>query len=270
MVGSIIDSDVIAQVIIQAMGNPSLRHVANHSAQPDPKKVPRRPFLEPSYQFYHPQPREAPPVPMALGYPLVHQPTPIYLATQHATLRNSLGCTEAKYLFLEGYVKTMRGALQRLGVDDLALMESNDKSYLEGLTDLPINFLPPYFRNRCNGKDDPQLRVTSYLLVIPTLCDKPVALKAMFVHSLAGDTITWYNDFVRDYPDSSYREMFDRLVTHHCTKQPRPISLRELVAFKQGPDELFTDFFDGFNAMAVRHKMFPIRLSQDQYDTRSY
>ncbi|ERM98030.1 hypothetical protein AMTR_s00120p00064670 [Amborella trichopoda] len=86
------------------------------------------------------------------------------------------------------------------------------------------------------------LHVTSYLLVVPTLHDKPTALKVMFVHSLIRDSVTWYNNFVLDYTEASYRYMFRKLVTNHRAKKQYPIFLEELVAFKQGPDEMFTDF----------------------------
>ncbi|ERM95506.1 hypothetical protein AMTR_s00151p00064440 [Amborella trichopoda] len=103
-----------------------------------------------------------------------------------------------------------------------------------------MNFIPPDFQNRFNGKHFPQLHLTSYLLDVPVLHDKPVALKAMFIHSLVGDVITWYHELVRDHPEASYRDMFKKFVTHHHAKKPQSISLGELVALKQRPDEGFT------------------------------
>ncbi|ERN02574.1 hypothetical protein AMTR_s00087p00080550 [Amborella trichopoda] len=95
-----------------------------------------------------------------------------------------------KYQSLEGRMKIMPATLQRLGVDDLALIEPYDESYLDGFAELQINFLPPEFGNHFNGKGNPRLHVTSYLLVVLTIRDRPVTLKAMFVHCLAGDAIT--------------------------------------------------------------------------------
>ncbi|ERN02826.1 hypothetical protein AMTR_s00086p00142870 [Amborella trichopoda] len=84
----------------------------------------------------------------------------------------------------------MREALQWMGVDDTTLMDPHDETYLDSLVDLPMNFVPTYFLNHFNGTRDANLHVMSYLLTVPTLCDKPIALKVMFVHSLAGDSVT--------------------------------------------------------------------------------
>ncbi|ERM95482.1 hypothetical protein AMTR_s00008p00266740 [Amborella trichopoda] len=95
----------IVQAVLQAIGNPSLGHIANLSPQPNlvapqfgrvpPDSGMRRnhPTFDPSYPFYHqqqppyhPQPREVLPTPVALTYQLVYQSTPVYLATQPMTL----------------------------------------------------------------------------------------------------------------------------------------------------------------------------------------
>ncbi|ERM95752.1 hypothetical protein AMTR_s00023p00247350 [Amborella trichopoda] len=107
------------------MGNPSLGHAAKFSAQsnlgtPQPDQgqldmgmIPNRPALDPSYQFYNPQPKETPP--MAPVYPPPHQPTPLHLAGQPATLGSNPWVSSAqadmKYQSLEGKMKIMRDVL---------------------------------------------------------------------------------------------------------------------------------------------------------------
>ncbi|ERN08885.1 hypothetical protein AMTR_s00015p00213020 [Amborella trichopoda] len=162
------------------------------------------------------------------------------------------------YLSLENQVKVRRRSLQRRGVNDLTLMEPYDESYLDDLTDLPINFIPPDFRICFNGKGDTNLHMTSYLLAMPTLCDKPLALKVMFVHSITEDAVTCYNKFVGDYSKASCRDMFRKFMTDHRVKNPCPISQGELVGFKQGSDEVLTDIFDWFNAMVKRVTKSPL------------
>ncbi|ERM98833.1 hypothetical protein AMTR_s00093p00166840 [Amborella trichopoda] len=113
-----------------------------------------------------------------------------------------------------------------------------------------MNFLLPKFCNRFKGKGEPLLHVTSYLLVVSAIRDKPVALIAMFVHSLTEDSITWYNEFVRDYHEASCQEMFKRFFAPFRTKKPRRIFVGEVVALTQGPNEPFTKVVERFNAMA--------------------
>ncbi|ERN11853.1 hypothetical protein AMTR_s00020p00113210 [Amborella trichopoda] len=74
-----------------------------------------------------------------------------------------------KYQALEGQKKIMRVMLQILGVDDLALIEPYDETYLDGFANLPMNFLPPEFRNHFGGKGDPRLHITIYILVVPAI-----------------------------------------------------------------------------------------------------
>ncbi|ERN00628.1 hypothetical protein AMTR_s00091p00133700 [Amborella trichopoda] len=88
MIGSTIDPAWIAQPVLQAIRNPTLRHATNLStqlylgppqynrAQHDPIMVPDQPPLNPSYHFYNPQPREAPP--MVATYPSAYHLTPDY------------------------------------------------------------------------------------------------------------------------------------------------------------------------------------------------
>ncbi|ERN12792.1 hypothetical protein AMTR_s00043p00213130 [Amborella trichopoda] len=127
--------------------------------------VSSRPIFKPLYQFYNPQPREAPS--MAPTYLPLHQQTPLNLADQLATLGSN-----------------------------------------------------PW---------------------------RPT-----------GDAITWYNEFVRDYPKASSREMFKRFIAHFGTKKPQSITVGELVSLKQGPDEPFTDFVDRFNDVASKVKECPL------------
>ncbi|ERN04482.1 hypothetical protein AMTR_s00081p00023910 [Amborella trichopoda] len=131
---------------------------------------------------------------MAHIYLPPHQPTPLHPAGQPSTFGSNPWVSSApvdmKYQSLERQMKVMRTTLQRLGLDNSALTETYDESCLNGFANLPMNFLPLEFQNRFNGKGDPQLHVTSYLLVLPAIRDKPIALKAMFVHSLARDAIT--------------------------------------------------------------------------------
>ncbi|ERN02390.1 hypothetical protein AMTR_s00096p00102060 [Amborella trichopoda] len=70
---------------------------------------------------------------------------------------------------LEGQMKIMLVALQRLGVDVPALTEPYDESYLDVFTNLLMNFLPLEFRNRFVGKGDLRLYITSYLLAVSAI-----------------------------------------------------------------------------------------------------
>ncbi|ERM94897.1 hypothetical protein AMTR_s00009p00147720 [Amborella trichopoda] len=127
----------------------------------------------------------------------------------------------------------MQDASRRLKVHDPALMESYDESYLDGLAELPLNFVKLNFRNHFNVKGNPQLHVMSYL-AIHTLRDKPTALNAIFAHSLVGNVVTWNNNFVRDLPESTCSEIFRKFAMHHLANKLSPISLGELATIKAG------------------------------------
>ncbi|ERN12813.1 hypothetical protein AMTR_s00180p00021750 [Amborella trichopoda] len=146
----------------------------------------------------------------------------------------------------------------KIGVDDPTLIEPYDESYLDGFADLPMNFLQTEFCNRFSGKDDPHLHITSYILAMSAIRDRSVALKVMFTHSLTGDATTWYNEFVRDYPEAPCREMFKRFIAHLGTKKPQPVSVGELVALKQGSDKPFINSIDWFTTMASKVTKCPL------------
>ncbi|ERN15550.1 hypothetical protein AMTR_s00048p00126680 [Amborella trichopoda] len=84
------------------------------------------------------------------------------------------------------------------------------------------------------------------------LRDRPHPLKGLFAHSLIGDTLTWYNDFVRDYLDALCREMFQKFISYYRGNKPHSMSLGELTAVKQRIDEPFTKFVERFKSIASR------------------
>ncbi|ERM93699.1 hypothetical protein AMTR_s00004p00219880 [Amborella trichopoda] len=152
-----VDPTRIAQAILQAMGNPSVGHATNFLAQPN---------LGP------PQPDHA-------------KFRAIILVLQPSIQGNSSYGTDIP---TTAPANSITFALQRLGVDDPGLTEPYDESYLDGFADLPMKFLPEEFPNRFSAKGDPHLHITNYLLLVPAIRDRSVALKAMFAHSLTGDT----------------------------------------------------------------------------------
>ncbi|ERN03546.1 hypothetical protein AMTR_s00003p00271760 [Amborella trichopoda] len=135
---------------------------------------------------------------------------------------------------------------------------SYDDAYLDGFADLPLSFVILDFRTRFNEKGDPQLHVISYLLVVSMLRDRPHPLKALFDHSVIGDALTWYNDFVRDYPNALYREMFQKFISHYHGNKPRSISLGKLTVVKQRIVEPFIEFVERFKSMASRATECPL------------
>ncbi|KAL4183222.1 hypothetical protein AMTRI_Chr11g97130 [Amborella trichopoda] len=148
-------------------------------------------------------------------------------------------------------LKAIQDMLIRMGVHEILPPKSYVQETLGGLEDLPPGFVISEFKNKFNGKSDPDTYVNAYLLSVRALRDRPNQLKALFSQTLTGEALNWHQRIMTAQPHITPDEMFNQFVSHYCGSTPMSLSLSELSATKKNPGESFEDFIGQFHEEAI-------------------
>ncbi|KAL4196668.1 hypothetical protein AMTRI_Chr04g247360 [Amborella trichopoda] len=152
----------------------------------------------------------------------------------------------------EGTLNAMQDMLVRMGMHEILAPKAYVQETLGGMEDLPLGFVVLEFRNKFNGKSDPDAHVNVYLLFVRALRDRPNQLKATFSQTLTHEALNWHQRMMSAEPYITPDGMFNLFVSHYCRSTPRSLSLGELNATKQNPGGSFKDFICRFCEAAIR------------------
>ncbi|KAL4189341.1 hypothetical protein AMTRI_Chr08g164970 [Amborella trichopoda] len=143
-------------------------------------------------------------------------------------------------------------AKQRMDMHEILPPKAYVHETLGGLKDLPLGFVVPKFRNKFNGKSDPDTHVNAYLLSVRALQDRPNQLKAIFSQTLTGEALNLHRRTMFAVPHITPNKIFNVFISYYCRSTSRPLSLGELSSTKQNPGESFDDFIGRFPEATMR------------------
>ncbi|KAL4183583.1 hypothetical protein AMTRI_Chr11g155850 [Amborella trichopoda] len=158
----------------------------------------------------------------------------------------------------EATIKAMQDMPVRMGMHKILALKAYVNETLGGIEYLPLGFVVPEFRNKFNGKSDPDTHVNTYLLFVKALLGRPNQLKAIFSQTLIGEALNWHRRTMSAQPHIIPDEMFNLFISHYRGSTLRPLSLGEPSATKQNPGESFDDFISRFREKAMRVLEYPL------------
>ncbi|KAL4184911.1 hypothetical protein AMTRI_Chr10g3390 [Amborella trichopoda] len=182
------------------------------------------------------------------------------VSTYQSTLGNPLtnGPTAMSNTQQESTLKAMQHMLVRIGMDEILPPKAYVHETLGGMEDLPLGFVIPKFRNKFNGKSDPDTHINVYLLSVRALQNSPKQLKAIFSQTLIGEALNWHRRTMCARPHITLDEMFNLFVYHYRGSTPRHLFLGELSATKQNSRESFVHFIGRFCEATMRVIEYPL------------
>ncbi|KAL4183292.1 hypothetical protein AMTRI_Chr11g154450 [Amborella trichopoda] len=175
-------------------------------------------------------------------------------STYQSTLENppTNGPTDVPNAQQESTLKAMQDMLVIMGMHEILPPKAYVHETLGGMEDLPLGFVVSEFRNKDNGKSNPDTYVNVYLLSVRALRDRPNQLKVIFSQTLTDEALNWNRRTMSDRPHITPNKMFNLFFSHYHDSTSRPLSLGKLNATKQNPGESFEDFIDRFREAAIR------------------
>ncbi|KAL4187455.1 hypothetical protein AMTRI_Chr09g39110 [Amborella trichopoda] len=176
------------------------------------------------------------------------------VSTYQSTLENppTSGPTAMPNTQQEGTLKAMQDMLVRMSMHEILSPKVYVHETLGGMEDLPLGFVVQEFRNKFNGKSDPDTHVNAYLISVRALRDRPNQLKVILSQTLTGEALNMHRRTMFTRPHINPDEMFNLFVSHYHWSTPRLLSLSELSATKQNPRESFEDFIGRFHKVAMQ------------------